>query len=64
MDMSDPTTNLSVTQIAPGLRYVIGRNVSSNTIVLDTPVFKSIPAEQAEGLARACVEAIIVGLRA
>ena len=37
MDMSDPTTNLSVTQIAPGLRYVIGRNVSSNTIVLDTP---------------------------
>lgn len=37
MDMSDPTTNLSVTQIAPGLSYVIGRNVSSNTIVLDTP---------------------------
>ena len=34
------------------------------TIVLDTPVFKSVPAEQAEGLARACVEAIIVGLRA
>ncbi len=37
MDMSDPTTNLSVTQIAPGLSYVIGRNVSSNTIVLETP---------------------------
>lgn len=37
MDMSDPTTNLAVTQIAPGLSYVIGRNVSSNTIVLDTP---------------------------
>jgi alkyl sulfatase BDS1-like metallo-beta-lactamase superfamily hydrolase len=37
MDMTDPTANLSVTQIAPGLRYVIGRNVSSNTIVLDTP---------------------------
>ncbi|MEZ6029680.1 MAG: MBL fold metallo-hydrolase [Hyphomonadaceae bacterium] len=36
MDTSDPTTNLSVVQIAPGLRYVIGRNVSSNTIVLDT----------------------------
>lgn len=36
-DMSDPTTNLAVTQIAPGLSYVIGRNVSSNTIVLDTP---------------------------
>jgi AcrR family transcriptional regulator len=34
------------------------------TIVLDTPVFKSIPAEQAEGLARACVDAIVVGLRA
>lgn len=37
MDTSDPTTNLSVTQIAPGLSYVIGRNVSSSTIVLDTP---------------------------
>jgi len=37
MDFADPTTGLSVEQIAPGLRYVVGRNVSSNTIVLDTP---------------------------
>ena len=37
MDFADPTQNLSVTQIAPGFSYVIGRNVSSNTIVLDTP---------------------------
>jgi alkyl sulfatase BDS1-like metallo-beta-lactamase superfamily hydrolase len=36
MDTSDPTQNLSVVQIAPGLRYVIGRNVSSNTYVVDT----------------------------
>ncbi len=37
MDFADPSINLSVEQIAPGLRYVVGRNVSSNTIVLDTP---------------------------
>jgi alkyl sulfatase BDS1-like metallo-beta-lactamase superfamily hydrolase len=36
MDTSDPTANLSVTRIVPGLRYVLGRNVSSNTIVVDT----------------------------
>jgi alkyl sulfatase BDS1-like metallo-beta-lactamase superfamily hydrolase len=36
MDFADPTQNLSVEQVAPGLRYVLGRNVSSNTIVLDT----------------------------
>jgi alkyl sulfatase BDS1-like metallo-beta-lactamase superfamily hydrolase len=36
MDFSDPTQNLEVTTVAPGLRYVLGRNVSSNTIVLDT----------------------------
>lgn len=36
MDTSDPTQNLSVLNVAPGLRYVFGRNVSSNTIVLDT----------------------------
>jgi len=36
LDNSDPTLNLPVTPIAPGLRYVIGRNVSSNTIVIDT----------------------------
>lgn len=37
MDFADPTANLAVEQITPGLRYVVGRNVSSNTIVLDTP---------------------------
>lgn len=37
MDFGDPTANLAVTPIAPGLSYVVGRNVSSNTIVLDTP---------------------------
>lgn len=37
MDFADPTQGLSVETIAPGLRYVVGRNVSSNTIVLDTP---------------------------
>jgi alkyl sulfatase BDS1-like metallo-beta-lactamase superfamily hydrolase len=36
MDNSDPTTNLSVITVAPGLRYVVGRNVSSNTMVVDT----------------------------
>jgi alkyl sulfatase BDS1-like metallo-beta-lactamase superfamily hydrolase len=36
MDTSDPTANLSVTRVVPGLRYVLGRNVSSNTIVIDT----------------------------
>jgi alkyl sulfatase BDS1-like metallo-beta-lactamase superfamily hydrolase len=36
MDFADPTANLSVTRVAPGLRYVLGRNVSSNTIVVDT----------------------------
>ncbi len=36
MDMGDPTQNLSVIDVAPGLRYVFGRNVSSNTIVVDT----------------------------
>lgn len=36
MDNSDPSTNLSVTRVVPGLRYVLGRNVSSNTIVVDT----------------------------
>lgn len=37
MDFADPTQNLSITKVAPGLSYVMGRNVSSNTIVLDTP---------------------------
>jgi alkyl sulfatase BDS1-like metallo-beta-lactamase superfamily hydrolase len=37
MDFGDPTQGLSVIQVAPGLRYVPGRNVSSNTIVVDTP---------------------------
>ena len=37
MDFGDPTQNLSVIKVAPGLSYVMGRNVSSNTIVLDTP---------------------------
>ena len=37
MDFGDPTRDLSVTKVAPGLSYVMGRNVSSNTIVLDTP---------------------------
>ena len=37
MDFADPTQNLEVITVAPGLRYVLGRNVSSNTIVLDTP---------------------------
>ncbi len=36
MDFADPTQNLSVTRLAPGLSYVLGRNVSSNTIVLET----------------------------
>lgn len=36
MDFSDPTQNLSVIKVAPGLSYVMGRNVSSNTIVLET----------------------------
>jgi alkyl sulfatase BDS1-like metallo-beta-lactamase superfamily hydrolase len=36
MDFGDPTQNLSVINVAPGLSYVLGRNVSSNTIVLDT----------------------------
>jgi alkyl sulfatase BDS1-like metallo-beta-lactamase superfamily hydrolase len=36
MDTSDPTANLAVTRVVPGLRYVLGRNVSSNTIVIDT----------------------------
>lgn len=37
MDFGDPTKDLSVTKVAPGLSYVLGRNVSSNTIVLETP---------------------------
>ena len=37
MDFVDPTQNLSITRVAPGLSYVLGRNVSSNTIVLETP---------------------------
>lgn len=37
MDFGDPTQNLSVIKVAPGLAYVAGRNVSSNTIVLETP---------------------------
>ncbi len=37
MDFGDPTKDLSVIKVAPGLSYVTGRNVSSNTIVLDTP---------------------------
>ena len=37
MDFADPTQNLEVIAVAPGLRYVPGRNVSSNTIMLDTP---------------------------
>lgn len=37
MDFGDPTKDLSITKVAPGLSYVMGRNVSSNTIVLDTP---------------------------
>ncbi len=36
MDFADPTQNLSITKVAPGLSYVLGRNVSSNTIVLET----------------------------
>lgn len=36
MDFGDPTENLAVIKVAPGLSYVMGRNVSSNTIVLDT----------------------------
>jgi alkyl sulfatase BDS1-like metallo-beta-lactamase superfamily hydrolase len=36
MDFGDPTQNLSITKVAPGLSYVLGRNVSSNTIVLET----------------------------
>jgi alkyl sulfatase BDS1-like metallo-beta-lactamase superfamily hydrolase len=36
MDFADPTQNISVMRVAPGLRYVLGRNVSSNTIVVDT----------------------------
>lgn len=36
MDTSDPTQGLSVIRVAPGLRYVVGRNVSSNTFVVDT----------------------------
>ena len=36
MDFGDPTQNLSVIKVAPGLSYVMGRNVSSNTIVLET----------------------------
>ncbi len=34
---SDPTVGVRVQQVAPGLRYVFGANVSSNTFVLDTP---------------------------
>lgn len=37
MGNTDPTVGLRVQQIAPGLRYVFGANVSSNTFVLDTP---------------------------
>ena len=37
MDFGDPTKDLSVIKVAPGLSYVMGRNVSSNTIVLETP---------------------------
>jgi len=36
MDFGDPTANLVVKRIAPGLRYVEGRNITSNTIVVDT----------------------------
>lgn len=36
MAQVDPVAGLKVAQIAPGLRYVEGRNVSSNTYVLDT----------------------------
>jgi alkyl sulfatase BDS1-like metallo-beta-lactamase superfamily hydrolase len=37
MDFGDPTQNLSVIKVAPSLFYVMGKNVSSNTIVLETP---------------------------
>jgi alkyl sulfatase BDS1-like metallo-beta-lactamase superfamily hydrolase len=36
MNFGDPTQSLSITKVAPGLSYVLGRNVSSNTIVLET----------------------------
>ena len=36
MDTSDPTLGLSVVHVVAGLRYVLGRNVSSNTFVVDT----------------------------
>jgi alkyl sulfatase BDS1-like metallo-beta-lactamase superfamily hydrolase len=36
MSQIDPTAGLKVQQIVPGLRWVEGRNVSSNTFVLDT----------------------------
>lgn len=36
MDTGDPTKGISVIHVAPGFRYVFGRNVSSNTFVLDT----------------------------
>ena len=37
MDFGDPTKDLSVIKVAPGLSYVMGKNVSSNTIVLESP---------------------------
>jgi alkyl sulfatase BDS1-like metallo-beta-lactamase superfamily hydrolase len=36
MAQLDPTQGLKVITVAPGLRYVEGRNVSSNTMVVDT----------------------------
>ncbi len=36
MSQVDPTQGLKVVHLAPGLRYVEGRNVSSNTFVVDT----------------------------
>jgi len=36
MSQVDPTQGLKVITVVPGLRYVEGRNVSSNTMVVDT----------------------------
>jgi glyoxylase-like metal-dependent hydrolase (beta-lactamase superfamily II) len=57
MSNADPTQNVEVRQIAPGLRYVFGANVSSNTYVLDTPEGAVVVDTSRPPASRAHVEA-------
>jgi glyoxylase-like metal-dependent hydrolase (beta-lactamase superfamily II) len=57
MSNADPTQNVEVRQIATGLRYVFGANVSSNTYVLDTPEGAVVVDTSRPPASRAHVEA-------